>query len=343
MARSVRSRLQLKTVLIVTLLTLIGGGAYGVSLGSEFWVGASRGAVTALFISMPVLLFEVYIANGPLGTPLRRGPLWRWLAIKTSIYVGVIALGETATWLLFSEAFDIQTSSYWEGMRATLIFSIPAAFAINAVFVIRQMLGAGTMASLLFGRYHRPRQEDLVFVFIDLVGSTSIAEKIGPVRFFELLNRFVYDVSTAIVEQRGRIYRYVGDEVIAVWPLGNPEQNSQCIAAWRDAVRNLERSRDDYQREFGFVPAVRCAIHSGTVVTGEMGDLKREITYLGDAVNTTARIEQACKARNAACLASAAFLEKTALPEGISRRSIGAVPLAGKEKDIPLDELSISG
>lgn len=351
MTQSVRRRLQLRTIIFVTALAIIGGAAYGVSLGFTSWIAALRGATTAIVITLPVLLFEIYIANGQMGTSVRRGPLWRWIVIKTVFYVGAVVLGETLTWLLFSEVFGLQESSYLEGMRATIVFSMPAAAVINVFFIVRQMLGAGVMMNLLLGRYHRPREETLIFVFIDLVGSTAFGEKLGAVRFYELLNRFVLDVSASVTEQHGRIYRYVGDEVIAVWPLLDPRDgahnarnrmlNGRCIAAWRDASVRLEHRAAQYLRDFGVAPHVRCAIHAGTVVTGEMGDIKREITYLGDTVNTTARIEAACKAYDADCLASDVFLESAMLPDGIIREKLGAIPLAGKVADLAVSRLTI--
>jgi len=56
-------------------------------------------------------------------------------------------------------------------------------------------------------------------MFIDLNDSTTIAEKIGDIEYNKFLNNFFYDITDSIIENYGRIYRYVGDEVVVSWKL----------------------------------------------------------------------------------------------------------------------------
>ncbi len=93
----------------------------------------------------------------------------------------------------------------------------------------------------------------------------------------------------------GEVYRYVGDALIATWPLGTAQENArpiQCLFACRDA---LDAARPDLLRRYEHLPGFRAAIHSGPLVAGEIGGFKREIALLGDAMNTAARLEQACR------------------------------------------------
>jgi adenylate cyclase len=78
------------------------------------------------------------------------------------------------------------------------------------------------------------------------------------------------------------------------------------------------------------------AMHAGPVVTGEVGDIKREITYLGDTVNTAARIAGECRQYQALVLASAASLSGAALPVGLSRIDLGPVKLRGRSEPVAL-------
>ena len=62
-------------------------------------------------------------------------------------------------------------------------------------------------------------------------GSTGLAERLGPLAFHRLLNRFVLDLTEPIVAARGEIHSYVGDEVIATWKLEEGIADARCVAA----------------------------------------------------------------------------------------------------------------
>ncbi len=70
---------------------------------------------------------------------------------------------------------------------------------------------------------------------------------------------------------------------------------------------------------------------------GELGYLKKEIALIGDFMNTAARIQEACRATGCRVLASAALIERiSALPVGLTSRSLGPLPIRGKEQPIVL-------
>ncbi len=59
-----------------------------------------------------------------------------------------------------------------------------------------------------------------MLLFLDLAGSTTLAEQMGELRVQDLLTRFFYDIDAAIVAHGGEVHAYVGDEVIVSWPVG---------------------------------------------------------------------------------------------------------------------------
>jgi adenylate cyclase len=85
---------------------------------------------------------------------------------------------------------------------------------------------------------------------------------------------------------------------------------------------------------------VRAGLHCGPVVTGEMGSVKREIVFLGDTVNTAARIQELCRQTGDRVLASADLIDRLELPRGIAKRSLGDLRLRGKEADLALYALT---
>ena len=77
-----------------------------------------------------------------------------------------------------------------------------------------------------------------MLLFIDMESSTVIAERLGEAGFLDFLNRFVADVTESIVAQRGAIHKYVGDEIIATWPLAVGLRDAHCVHACFDALES---------------------------------------------------------------------------------------------------------
>jgi adenylate cyclase len=177
-------------------------------------------------------------------------------------------------------------------------------------------------------------------LFIDMEGSTALAERLGPLAFHRLVNRFVTDLTDPIVAARGEIYSYVGDELIATWRLEEGISQSRCVRACFDAFDALARKAHQYRREFGSAVNFRAGLHCGPLVTGEMGSIKTEIVFLGDTVNTAARIQDLCRQTGDRILASADLIDLLQLPPGIVKRSLGDLRLRGKGVDLALYALS---
>ena len=167
--------------------------------------------------------------------------------------------------------------------------------------------------------------------------STAIAERLGEERFLDFLNRFITDLSLAITEAGGEIHKYVGDEIIATWTLAAGLKQGACVRACFAALDRLAARGPAYERDFGCRADFRAGLHCGSVVIGELGYLKKEIALIGDSMNTAARIQEACRDTGCRVLASAALIERIgALPVGVMCRSLGPLPIRGKEQPIAL-------
>ncbi len=75
------------------------------------------------------------------------------------------------------------------------------------------MVGGRVLFNFLLGRYNRPLREERVFMFLDLAGSTPLAEKMGDLAIHSLIGRFFFDIARPIAEHQGETHRYIGDEV----------------------------------------------------------------------------------------------------------------------------------
>ena len=91
-----------------------------------------------------------------------------------------------------------------------------------------------------------------------------------------------------------------------------------------------------YLRDFGVPVQCRAGLHCGPVLTGEMGSVKKEIVFLGDTVNTAARIQEFSRQSGDRVLASATLVDLVELPSGVNKRPLGDLRLRGKESEIVL-------
>ncbi len=312
------------------------GAVYGLAVNDGELSGASRGGVTGIAIAAPLFAVELFLLTSSAGVRLRRLPFFALITLKSVVYFLFILIGQVIGIVLFPTAeAPLLTRYFW-----STIFSAGASFAINFVVQIDGMLGQGELWRFILGRYHRPRREERIFLFLDLVGSTGLAERLGDTRLFELLDALYADIAAPISDHEGAIHKYVGDEVIVAWPPERGLPEGRVIAcAFAIAARVAARA-PAYRTRYGVAPRFRMGLHMGEVVVGELGSDKREIAYLGDAVNTAARLVDACRELGHDCIASAPLLGRTRLPNGIHAEPLGAVPLRGKEAEVLLFALA---
>jgi methylphosphotriester-DNA--protein-cysteine methyltransferase len=120
--------------------------------------------------------------------------------------------------------------------RKDVLFSFAAVLSVRFILDINHLLGQNVLLNFVTGRYHRPWLEEHIFLFIDIEGSTALAERLGELAFHWLVNRFVVDITDPIVAAYGEIHRYVGDELIATWKLADGIADARCVRACFDAL-----------------------------------------------------------------------------------------------------------
>ena len=219
----------------------------------------------------------------------------------------------------------------------TLVFWLIIIFLTNLVLDVDEKYGVGVLRNLIMGKYHHPREEERIFMFLDMKGSTTIAEKIGHIQFFELLNDFFRDITDPILFSNGNIYQYIGDEVVIFWKMKRGIKNANCIRCYYNIREAISYKKDYYLANYGVMPEFKAGLHCGKVTIGEIGVLKRDIVFSGDVLNTTARIQSLCNEYGVKILASKLLLDKIPLPpDSIETRKIGDISLKGKTKKVVL-------
>lgn len=181
--------------------------------------------------------------------------------------------------------------------KPVLIFSIyvfvTAAIA-GFISQMRMMIGSRVLWDLMRGKYHHPQQETRIFMFLDLKSSTELAETLGHIKFSRLIRDCFSDLTDSALRHDVEIYQYVGDEAVLTWRIDDGVLNSNCLFTYFDFVNSLHARRDYYIFEYGLMPNFKAGVNLGPVTVAEIGLIKREIAYHGEAIITASRIEGCC-------------------------------------------------
>lgn len=205
---------------------------------------------------------------------------------------------------------------------------------------LNDQFGSGGPGFLL-GRYAKARQELRVFMFLDMRSSTTIAEQIGDTRYFQLLNEVYADITDPVIYSEGDIYQYVGDEISVSWRLHQGIKGQRCLRCFFAIRGKLEQRAAHYRQRYGIVPVFKAGLHVGQVTSGEVGLVKKQVIYSGDAVNTAAHIQAACNEHGVDNLISKELLDVLVLPQDRWEvRPIGEVGLKGKRHTMALFTVS---
>jgi adenylate cyclase len=219
----------------------------------------------------------------------------------------------------------------------------PSFFVLFPLFALQQLMlqvfnkfGPGVFWKIVRGKYYTPKTEDRIFMFLDINSSTTIAERLGNERYHDLLKEFFADITNSILDHGGEIYQYLGDGIIIAWTTHGDQRDKRCIHCFFDMKKEISALSDKYIQKFEVVPTFKAGIHSGSVVVGEIGIIKRDITYSGDVLNTAARIQSMCHELKSEVLASNDLLKTVSLPAQFVANAVGAVRLKGKEREVEL-------
>ena len=301
------------------------------------------GVTTGALIGFVIASLEILL-QGLAASPLRRLPMPVVFLLRTAIYDGIFVGANTSVALLLRLSIpEAPLPGPATLDPGNLLFFVAAALVFNFIFLLRSLLGGRTLIALLTGRYYRPKSEERIILFLDLCGSTELAEKLGDEAFHRFLNRVFFDVTEPVLEAGGEIYRYVGDEIIITWPLAKGAGDAAAIACLFVIEDALARGRAEYRRRFDSEPRLRCAMHAGPLIVGEMGDFRREIVMLGDTMNTATRIEEACRTTGRDMITSSSLLHAMrSLPPDLRAEPLGAMPLRGKQEGLDLFALARS-
>nr|PZN58134.1 MAG: hypothetical protein DIU61_00790 [Bacteroidota bacterium] len=295
-----------------------------------------------------VSLIELFL----LQSVRKRTSFLALVLIKSLLYTSVITLDVFAVILIsrsiqwdytLAETMTSEAFRHFlmeEDFILIVLYSLSLVSIIIFVREINRKLGQGVLLNFVSGRYFRPRTENRVFMFLDLNNSVGRAETLGDMAYHNLLNDFFHDVTDPIMMAGGKIHHYVGDEVVVSWKMKERMATDRCLLAYMHCRSKLATLGDKYQAMYGMTPDFKGALHCGPVVCGEVGEVKSEIVFHGDTINTTARLERLCADLDRDLLISEAFYERLS-PSWRSHFKIREeLRLRGKNRTMPVYELA---
>jgi adenylate cyclase len=215
------------------------------------------------------------------------------------------------------------------------VFFIMSTLLINFIALVSKKFGPGQMFLIFLGKYNKPLTENRVFMFLDLKDSTTIAENLGHIVYSKLLQQCFLDLNKLIPISGAQIYQYVGDEAVLTWKVKHYDMNfAEPMKLFFLFKKKLMKRAKYYKGKFGTLPEFKAGVHAGVVTVAEIGDIKREIAYHGDVVNTASRLRSACNEFEKELLASEYVVRNIDKTEGHEIKEIGSVKLKGKKNSI---------
>ncbi|MBC7950180.1 MAG: adenylate/guanylate cyclase domain-containing protein [Chitinophagaceae bacterium] len=217
-----------------------------------------------------------------------------------------------------------------------LIFNIAAGLLINFINQVNRKYGPGVLLPLLLGKYRKPREEQRIFLFMDLHSSTSLAEALGHLKYSAFIRDSFMDINSVIPDCNAQVYQYVGDEVVVTWTLEEGLKDLACVRFYFACEARFASRSKHYLSKYGQVPKFKAGLHMGIVTAVEVGDIKRDIAYHGDTLNTAARIQGVCNEYNKRFLTSRYVLDHSGLQNFYETESIGTIRLKGKTQPVEI-------
>ena len=278
--------------LSVLLFAIYAFSRYGLN-----WIALSTTLIVSIPIGFAIAFFETQAME--FRRRHRRTQFWRYLLYRTfrvtcwfmMLFIAIMFIIRYLPIATYETIYPHRMKDFFTTRRVFEFLGIALSISLLSNFIdeLHRKVGKDAIYNLVFGKYHQVKQEERIFLFIDLNNSTDIAEAMGELEYSHFLQDFFYDISEPIARYFGRVYQYVGDEVVVTWPMRKGLRYAVCIRCFFAIQKQIRRYAKQYEKSYGRVPGFKAALHGGKVVVSEVGKYKSEIAYHGDVLNTTAR------------------------------------------------------
>ena len=253
------------------------------------------------------MIFMAVLVGSLAGYPQK--PFWGFLVLS----------GGVAAWIIFSYGQFLEERIVWDVIRPTLAMTLTQLSVFSYTFLILDK--DKRFLKQTFGTYISPKlieqmieektepqlggREDIHTAFFsDIENFTGIAEQMTASKLVLLLNEYLTEMTTTLLENQGTLDKYIGDAIVAFYSAPIPVKDHEykaCVTALA-MQKQIGELRGKWQKEGNKWPVaahqmqVRIGLHTGPMVTGNMGSEQRmNYTMMGDTVNLAARLEASAK------------------------------------------------
>jgi adenylate cyclase len=305
-------------------------------------------AVTvAILYGMSLGLIDVFLEN----QFFRKKPLGKLLLIKAVIsFIVFLVLFVLIRYVIYDLAIKAViygnpvpiSDGAWRYMfYLFLVYTFFMNLVISFINQVNKKFGPGVLLPLLLGKYRNPKEEERIFMFMDLTSSTMIAEKLGHFKYSSFIRDCFADINLIIPRYNGQIYQYVGDEIVISWPVEEKFTSLLAIDFFYACEKRFYQREQYYLANYGMLPRFKAGLHMGKITVIEIGEIKKDLAYHGDTLNTAARIQGICNQYQKNLLVSKLVLDHHEADHKYITESLGSVLLKGKERVVEL--VSIEG
>ncbi len=259
-----------------------------------------------------------------------------YIVSLSAIFIGILAIEGWMERGTLDGTLDPLRNISQRGLQFPILLNLAGIVLFTSLYrQLYRIVGPLNFLDFALGRYNEAREEERIFLFIDLNDSTTHAEKLGHKKYSRLLQECFNDLSGVAFEFRAQNYQFVGDEVVFTWRKKSGFRAERCFKLFFHYRALLLRKQSIYLKKYGVVPTFKAGMHVGPAIGATVGYIKTQIAFHGDAINTTARILGKCHDLDEDFLVSEnivreAFFKRFKVVEK------GSFPLRGKEEQLKL-------
>ena len=290
----------------------------------------------AIFATIRIYLFKELCKNMSVG---------RSILLETfgQVMVFLLLIGVFVSFHFFSLGYSLKNIHGFasntfnlSSIGILLGFFFYASIQFSLIIEADKKLGINVLRNLLLGKYHKPKQENRIFMFLDMKGSTNAAEKLGHLRYSRYLQDIFKLLTDLVIDFKAEIYQFVGDEVVLTWKSENGYRNNNALRMFYGFQAILEANKDYFNRNYDATPIFKAALHRGDVSVAEVGEINTQIAYHGDVVNTTSRIQELCNVYNTTLLVSEMFMTGMESPPPNFKENAAEISLRGRSQPVTI-------
>ncbi|MBA4058568.1 MAG: hypothetical protein C0490_27880, partial [Marivirga sp.] len=148
-------------------------------------------------------------------------------------------------------SFRLNHQSWRHLFHILLIYYFFMTLIISFINQVNKKYGPGVLIPLLLGKYRNPREEERIFLFMDLKSSTTTAEKLGHLKYSSFISDYFMDINEVLLPFRAEVYQYVGDEIVVTWRENEGLKDCTCIRFFFACKKQFQDRTSYYMAQYG--------------------------------------------------------------------------------------------